>query len=180
MKDISVAELEQIEQLYQEYRLSLWRYAYKLLHDAHLADDIVQSVFTKAIEKSSMICSLDCNKTRAYFVIMVRNLSYTLYRQQKSHPQLGLGEIEEVLPDTDESPEEVLIRRFEQEDLYEMLGSLHESYRDVLTMRYLYNMSDEEIGTTMGIKAASVRVMVHRALKALKKAYSLREEGENR
>ena len=84
------------------------------------------------------------------------------------------------MPDTDEGPEEALIRRFEQEDLYEMLESLHESYCDVLTMRYLYNLSDEEIGTAMGIKAASVRVVVHRALKALKKAYALREEGENR
>ncbi|WP_296628114.1 sigma factor [uncultured Negativibacillus sp.] len=55
-------ELERIEQLYQEYKVPLWRYAYKLLHDEHLADDVVQSVFTKAIEKSSLICSLDCNK----------------------------------------------------------------------------------------------------------------------
>ena len=44
-------DLERIEQLYREYRLPLWRYAFKLLHDEHLADDVVQSVFIKAIEK---------------------------------------------------------------------------------------------------------------------------------
>ena len=42
-------DLERIEQLYREYRLPLWRYAFKLLHDEHLADDVVQSVFIKAI-----------------------------------------------------------------------------------------------------------------------------------
>lgn len=81
-------DLQQIEQLYRQYREPLWRYAYKLLHDEHLAQDVVQSVFIKAIEKSQLISSLDCNKAKAYFVIMVRNLSYTLYRQQKRHPAI--------------------------------------------------------------------------------------------
>ena len=68
-------DLQQIEQLYRQYREPLWRYAYKLLHDEHLAQDVVQSVFIKAIEKSQLISSLDCNKAKAYFFIMVRNLS---------------------------------------------------------------------------------------------------------
>ena len=45
-------------------------------------------------------------------------------------------------------------------------------------MKYLYNMSDEEIASVLNIKPASVRVVVHRALKSLKKNYHLREEGE--
>lgn len=89
-------DLQQIEQLYRQYREPLWRYAYKLLHDEHLAQDVVQSVFIKAIEKSQLISSLDCNKAKAYFVIMVRNLSYTLYRQQKRHPAIPFEGLEEL------------------------------------------------------------------------------------
>lgn len=48
----------------------------------------------------------------------------------------------------------------------------------VLSMKYLYSMSDEEIASVLNIKPASVRVVVHRALKSLKKNYHLREEGE--
>lgn len=125
-------DLERIEQLYREYRLPLWRYAFKLLHDEHLADDVVQSVFIKAIEKSELISSLDCNKSRAYFVIMVRNLSYTLYRQQKRHPMVGLADLEDFLSDADEEPEEALIRQCEQEEVHKMLDQLHQSYRDAL------------------------------------------------
>lgn len=91
-------DLQQIEQLYRQYREPLWRYAYKLLHDEHLAQDVVQSVFIKAIEKSQLISSLDCNKAKAYFVIMVRNLSYTLYRQQKRHPAIPFEGLESCLP----------------------------------------------------------------------------------
>lgn len=96
-------DLQQIEQLYRQYREPLWRYAYKLLHDEHLAQDVVQSVFIKAIEKSQLISSLDCNKAKAYFVIMVRNLSYTLYRQQKRHPAIPFEGLEELFADTDET-----------------------------------------------------------------------------
>lgn len=172
-------DLQLIEQLYQEYKLPLWRYAYKLLHDEHLADDVVQSVFTKAIEKIDLISSLDCNKTKAYFVIMVRNLSYTMFRQQKKHPQVTLTDFEDFLPDTQDNPEEYLIRQCEYNELRQHLSNLHESYRDVLTMKYIYNMSDNEIASVMGIKPASVRVVTHRALKSLKKQYKTGEEGKN-
>ncbi len=164
-----------IEQLYREYKAPLWRYAYKILHDEHLADDVVQSVFTKAIEKIDLISSLDCNKTKAYFVIMVRNLSYTIFRQQKSRPQTVLHELEDFLPDLQDTPEEYLLRQCEYDELKQHLSELHDSYRDVLTMKFLYNMSDEEIAGVMGIKAASVRVVIHRALKALKKQYAGKE-----
>lgn len=169
-------DLQQIEQLYCQYREPLWRYAYKLLHDEHLAQDVVQSVFIKAIEKSQLISSLDCNKVKAYFVIMVRNLSYTLYRQQKRHPSITFDGMEEWFADTDDDPEQALIRLCEQEQVHQALEQLHESYRDVLSMKYLYSMSDEEIASVMNIKPASVRVVVHRALKSLKKNYQQREE----
>ena len=90
-----------------------------------------------------------------------------------------LYELEEMLPDVNESPEELMIRQYEYEEVHQMLSSLHESYRDVLTMKFLYRMSDEEIASVMGIKPASVRVVCHRALKSLKKSYQTREEGEN-
>ena len=45
---------------------------------------------------------------------MVRNLSYTLYRQQKRHPMVGLADLEDFLSDADEEPEEALIRQCEQ------------------------------------------------------------------
>ena len=80
--------------------------------------------------------------------------------------------------DTDDDPEQTLIRRCEQEQVHQALEQLHESYRDVLSMKYLYSMSDEEIASVLNIKPASVRVVVHRALKSLKKNYHLREEGE--
>lgn len=84
-----------------------------------------------------------------------------------------------MLPDVNESPEELMIRQYEYEEVHQMISSLHESYRDVLTMKFLYRMSDEEIASVMGIKPASVRVVCHRALKSLKKSYQTREEGEN-
>ena len=106
---------------------------------------------------------------------MVRNLSYTIFRQQKSRPQTVLHELEDFLPDLQDTPEEYLLRQCEYGELKQHLSELHDSYRDVLTMKFLYNMSDEEIAGVMGIKAASVRVVIHRALKALKKQYAGKE-----
>ena len=108
----------------------------------------------------------------------IRDSSYTLYRQQKRPPAIPFEGLEELFADTDDDPEQTLIRRCEQEQVHQALEQLHESYRDVLSMKYLYSMSDEEIASVLNIKPASVRVVVHRALKSLKKNYHLREEGE--
>lgn len=168
---LSAESADFLTQIYQKYKSPMWRYSYKILKDEALADDVVQTTFQKMIEKIDLIQSLNCNKLNAYIVIMVRNLSYTVYRQRKRQNHLDIGLFLETLPDVEESPEETVLRFCDYEDILSAKDQLHTSYKDLLTMKFVYQYNDEEIAKVMGIKPASVRVVTHRALKALRKAY---------
>lgn len=165
----TAAEAEWLTQLYEEYSRPMWKYAYKILQDPQLADDVVQSTFQKIIEKIDVLRALDCNKRKAYIVIMVRNLAYTLCRQRKRTGCAELDPLLECLADTEETPEETVVRFCDYETVQKARDSLHPAYRDLLTMKYVYQYSDEEIARILDIKPASVRVVQHRALKALRK-----------
>lgn len=170
-KKDELAQKDQVARLYEEYKRPMWRYANHILHDEQLADDVVQSAFQKIIEKIDLISSLNCNKLHSYIVIVVRNLSYTAYNQRKKRTHLPLDDLAESIPDLEDSPEDTLVRLCEYEDIKAAQKKLHTSYKDVLTMKFVYQYSDEEIAQLMGIKPASVRVVTCRALKALKKTY---------
>ncbi len=156
-----------IERLYREYRLPLWRYACRLLHDKHLACDVVQSVFTKLLEKGELIYTVDEAHTRAYLMRMVRNLCYTIHRQQKRHPVVSL-ELALYQIDEKQNLEDGLLHQCEREELWTALCSLSREYRDVVIMKYILGMKDEEIGSALGMKPSSVRVAVYRGVKALR------------
>ena len=64
----------------------------------------------------------------------------------------------------------------EDRELWEHLQSLPGKYRAVLHLYYYENLTSEEIGALLGLKAAAVRARLMRARRILKK--SLEEESE--
>lgn len=91
-------DLERIEQLYREYRRLSGGTPSSCCTTSTWPMTLCRASLSRRLKKSELISSLDCNKSRAYFVIMVRNLSYTLYRQQKRHPMVGLADLEIFSP----------------------------------------------------------------------------------
>ena len=70
---------EKIEQLYSLYRNVMFYTAERILRDHHLAEDAVQKAFLKVLDNLHKISEIDCNKTRAFLVIIVRNVAITMY-----------------------------------------------------------------------------------------------------
>jgi RNA polymerase sigma-70 factor (ECF subfamily) len=70
---------------------------------------VVQSVFIKLIENIDKIDRIECNKTKAFIVIITRNLSINLYRKRNSHKNMVLENIEDVICDTSQPIDERII-----------------------------------------------------------------------
>lgn len=74
---------DKLEKLYITYRKELFYVAYRILNDYQEAEDILQSAFIKIAKYLDKISEIECKKTRAYLVIIVRNLSFDCYNQRK-------------------------------------------------------------------------------------------------
>ena len=78
-----------IERLYALHKNVMLYTAERILRDYQLAEDAVQKAFMKVLDNLHKIEEPDCNKTRAFLVIITRNVAITMYNRllRRSNPQ---------------------------------------------------------------------------------------------
>lgn len=165
-----------LEELYVLYHKEMFYVAKSILNDYHEAEDAVQDTILKISSQLEKISEVKCNKTRAYLVIIVRNISINIYRQKKNRSSISIDDIIETIPDADTNTELHMISLEKAEDIAKVLAKLDSSYADILALKYFYEYSNTEIAELIHLTEGNVRVKLHRARKALKKL--LLEEGD--
>src|SRR4051794_21993512 len=89
-----------VQQLVEDYYLSLYRYAYRLSGSASDAEDLTQEAFCKA--QSSLSQLRDPTRARAWLFSILRNLYLHRVRGQQQHRTVsldGVGDLAEPPPD---------------------------------------------------------------------------------
>ena len=158
-----------LEQLYSLYHKEMFYRAYTILKDYHEAEDVAQTTILKLFSRLERIKNVNSTKTRAFLIIIVRNLSINIYNQRKQRKSVPIDDLNERLPDDDMSPEQHIIQLDQLEEAKKSLRKINTSYADILVLKYHYAYSNLEIAGLMNIKEGNVRVKIHRAKQALKK-----------
>lgn len=158
---------EKLKEIYLNYRkLGYWT-ANKILKDSYEAEDVVQDAIIKMEPLMHKIEDTNCNKTRALFVIIVRNLSINIYNKKKNMEDTHYEEIE--ITSKDISLDEKMINLDQAKWMLDMLTKINPAYSDILTLRYYYDYTNSEIAKVINITEGNVRVRLHRARKSIKK-----------
>lgn len=165
---------DKLEELYITYHKELFFVAFQILKDYYDAEDVIQTAFVKIIKHLDKISEIKCKKTRAYLVIIVRNLSYDRYNEKKKIITKDFSEEfgEDAYKDTDISLEQYVLNLEKGKELAAALNKINPSYADILTLRYFYELSNTEIGELINLSSDLVSVRLHRAKAALKKILS--------
>ena len=168
-----------LEELYLKYNKDMFRVAFRILNDYHLAQDAVQLAFIKLIDNLNKINEINCNRTRSFVVIIVRNVSINLYRKRKKESNISLDGMEYDIPDSNEMMiEDRVINDEMLEKISSKIKELHPPYADIISLKYFFHYSNDEIAKILGISNENVRVRLHCARQSLIKL--LNEEGSNR
>lgn len=157
-----------LEEVYTLYKKEAYWTAYKILFDKQDAGDVVHDAIIKlatTIEKKE---ESECNKIRGLFVIIVRQLSINKYNRRKT---ISFTSYDERIDDTtnDFSIDDEIIRLEQAKIIANSLGKLNQSYADILTLKYYYELSNIEISKSLNITEGNVRIRIHRAKQAAKK-----------
>ena len=86
----------EMERLYREYRTPMFRIALAILRDEGLAEDAVQQSFLKIFQNFEKIDRTDCNKTRSFIVILVKNTAIDLYRRRGRENVISFEDLEQI------------------------------------------------------------------------------------
>jgi RNA polymerase sigma-70 factor, ECF subfamily len=156
------ASAQKFELLYREYRHTMLWVAKSILHDHALAEDAVHEAFLKVLNHMEKIFPENCNETRAFVVIIVKNLSLDMLRKQKRQAEVDFGEWEPFLQDDQINPEEQLLKNERIDVLVSALKKVKPSYTDVLTLSLVYEYSNQDIAQLLNITPENVRVRLYR------------------
>jgi RNA polymerase sigma factor (sigma-70 family) len=151
-----------------------------LCRDADAAQDIVQEAFLRAFRS---FASYRGDGDRAWLLAIVRNcyldwLGRTA-RADRSEPLFDKESEEERddLPPAEGTPETSLLRREEAERVRLQLESMPKTYREVLVLRELEDLSYREIADVTGLPIGTVMSRLARARALFHKAWTLAEKG---
>lgn len=156
-------DAEAFGDLYENYLDTIYRYVYYRLHNHQDAEDLTEIVFLKAWQK---ISNYSIGKTPfvAWLYRIAHNSVIDHYRTRKETLPLN-----EQLPISDEkmSLEEHILSKEEKRTLSKAIGHLSPLHQHVLVLRFISGLKPSEVADVLDRNVGAVRVLQHRALKAL-------------
>ena len=147
------------EKIYYEHRKKLFSIAFRILNNKEDAEGALNITFLRVAQSFTKISQFSCHVLRRYLVIMVRNVSITIYRQN----QKASEKLEILSDDLSEKKTQILFHNDQIEALKEALPKLPQIYRDVLVLYYYVEMTSKEISKHLNISEANVCARLSRA-----------------
>ncbi|WP_026967918.1 RNA polymerase sigma factor [Algoriphagus terrigena] len=138
----------------------LYRLVYLWIKDQSLAEDALQNVFEKTVERQKELQSHP--NLMGWMVKSLKN--EVLMHHRKNHRLEGIENMKEpavIEPDALESAESHRL-------IFDLVDGLPEKQREIFQLREVEEMSYEEIATQMEISLDQVKVNLHRARKTLR------------
>ena len=149
-------------QLYQKYSGLMYRVAYDLVQDHNDAQDIVNDVIVRLIDKIPLLREKESCVLRSYVVSAIRRTSLNVLKKRGRKALLD-DEVLADVPDDHATVEADAIALASQAEIAAALGRLPERERNLLRWKYFEEYTDEEIGALLGIGKDSVRAYLTKA-----------------
>jgi RNA polymerase sigma-70 factor (ECF subfamily) len=132
----------------------------KVLKSREDAEDVVQDIFAHKVGPMlEQNPGLGPDEMGRYLAVMTRNLCIDRYRRKRRFPESELDP--EVHGAPGEEPEDA------DKELAPLLESLEPRYKEVLTLKYLMELTWEEVAERLGLSQAGARKRADLAKKAL-------------
>lgn len=153
-----------VEELYREYFSDVYRYAFSLCADYHLAEDIASETFIKAIKSIDKFKGRSSIKT--WLIQIAKNTFYTYANKMKNQSELkeDVASIENV--------EIQFADKSRTIEIHKVLHLLNEPYKEVFSLRLFSELSFAEIGEIFGKTANWATVTYYRAKNKIREMVS--------
>ena len=151
------------EEVAAEHGRFVYSLAYRLTGSAADAEDLAQDVLLRV---RTALVRYRPGSLEGWLLRITTNLFYDRMRHRARHPTEPLDELEDPgeigLPSGSPSPEDTALHGELRSVVQEALRGLPYQFRVAVLLCDLYQMSYEEIGSTMGWRLGTVRSRIHR------------------
>jgi RNA polymerase sigma-70 factor (ECF subfamily) len=152
-------------ELVARHHRDLLRVAYVICRDPSLAEDAAQAAWAIAWRRLGDV--KDPNQVRGWLVAVAANEARRIMRSRRQRiREISVADIElETMPDLRSDP---LADGIANADLRRVLASLDSTDRALIALRYVAELSSEEIGRAVGMSSSGARGRLSRLLVRLR------------
>jgi len=159
---VLAGETSLYELLMRRYNQRLYRVAYSILRDAAEAEDVMQDAYVRAYEHLSQFAGRARFSTWLTRIAVHEGLA-RLEKRKRLDSFDDVGEPQEYAESNAPSPEEEVSQMETRALIEQVILSLPEAYRIVVTLREVEQMSTADTAAALGLSEENVKVRLHRA-----------------
>ncbi|HNA90409.1 MAG TPA: sigma-70 family RNA polymerase sigma factor [Anaerolineales bacterium] len=163
MKPFTRPKSTQLEQAFDRYYPSVFRFFRYRGADADTANDLAASVFERAL---IAIHQYDPRKAQiqTWLFAIARNLSINHWKAEKETLPL-----DDELPEDDPPLEELIIQTHDKEHVLAALQTLDKRSREIIALKFSGELSNREISELTGLTESNIGVILYRSLAKLRR-----------
>jgi RNA polymerase sigma-70 factor (ECF subfamily) len=161
-------------ELVELYKDKIYHLGYRMLNQKQEAEDIVQETFLR------VYTNLDRYDENQKFSTWIYRIATNLCidRLRKRKPSFSIDaemmdgegtDLHAMLASDDAGPDEELILSETQHNIREAIQTLPDKYKTVVILRYLHDMSLQEISDVLDMPVTTIKTRVHRGREFLRK-----------
>jgi RNA polymerase sigma-70 factor (ECF subfamily) len=142
----------------------LFQFLVGMLRDHHLAEDVLQDTFVRALER---LDGVDGDHLRGWLFTVAYHQALLARRRQKSRPAVGLAPSAEPAEDCP-GPHETAALRDDARRVGRLLARLPAAQREVIRQRVYEGKRFREIAAALGCPLNTALARMHEGLKRLR------------
>jgi len=172
--DAAIVDPARFDALYRRYLAPVYSYAYYELGDHHAAEDATERTFLAALthlgrfeERARPADGEGASTFKVWLFRIARNVVANERRTSRRRPSTPLDAAALATDPLD--VEQNVVRRDEAAAAWRAVGRLPDDRRRAVVLRFVDELSTAEIAGVLGRSEGAVRVLIHRALRAVAK-----------
>ena len=149
-------DVPEFQQVYELYFKDVYKYVLALCRDAHMAEEITQETFFKALK------SIDSFRGQCKLYVWLCQIAKNTYFSMAAREKNG-GYEANIPEEAEDMLEKALMTKESAFEIHRLLHDLEEPYKEVFSLRVFGELSFKQIGQLFGKTESWARVTYHRA-----------------
>jgi RNA polymerase sigma-70 factor, ECF subfamily len=160
-------DLDAFEAFFNRHRTLIYRTAYGLTGDPHVAEEVLQDTFARAYRHRAAL--LPDVSPVPWLHRVALNLCYSrLDRRQLKAESIADGAVAVNVPDAGVEPAERAERQELRQIVREGIAALSPKHQSVVVLYYLHGLSLQETASFLDVRLGTVKSRLHYALRTLR------------
>jgi RNA polymerase sigma-70 factor (ECF subfamily) len=174
IRRLQAGDLDAFEALFARYRTPIYRTAYGMTGDPHVAEEVLQDTFARAYQRRATLRT-DVSPI-GWLHKVALNLCYSRFDRRRLKADPIDESIAGLVRDRAGEPAEVIERMELRDIVRDGIAALPVKHRSVVVLYYLHGLSLQETSKLLDVRLGTVKSRLHYALRSLR----LHLEGDRR